>query len=81
MMEMPNAAVDKIEIRRVLFKYPRPSKEETIPQESCPYCGCVTPREFKIYKHPKDGDCVGIYTCDNCGKRWVKDHKTHAEVW
>lgn len=78
---MPEAAIDNAEIRRILSKYLPQRRAEQDPQESCPYCGCVTPRAFKIYRHPKDLDCIGIYTCDHCGKRWVKEGKVHAEVW
>lgn len=79
--QMPEADIDTAEIRRVLSKYFPQWRVDQILQETCPYCGCMTPREFKVYKHPKDGDCVGIYTCDHCGKRWVKGGKVHAEVW
>ena len=76
---MPQADTD--EVRRVLSKYFPKGRTDQILQESCPYCGCTISREFKIYKHPKDGDCIGIHTCDHCGKRWVKGGKVHAEVW
>ena len=79
--QMPQADIDNAEIRRILSKYFPQWRVDQILQETCPYCSCVTPRAFKVYKHPKDGDCVGIYTCDRCGKRWVKDGKVHAEVW
>ena len=77
--QMPQA--DTAEIRRVVSKYFPQWRVEQILQESCPYCGCVTPKSFKIYRHPKDLDCIGIYTCDNCGKRWVKEGKAQVEVW
>lgn len=47
----------------------------------CPYCGNKTPSSFKIYQHPKDKDCVGIYGCSSCGKKFVRQSEIHAEVW
>lgn len=79
---MPEAKVDNAEIRRLLYKYfPKEQVDRNEAESVCPYCGHGTPGAFKIYQHPKDKDCVGIYTCDSCRKRFVKQTPVHAEVW
>lgn len=76
--QMPQADTD--EIRRVLSKYFPQWRVNQILEDTCPYCGSGSPKKFKIYKHPKDGDCIGIYTC-TCGKQYVKSGHISAEVW
>lgn len=79
---MPKAEVDNAEIRRILLKhFPKEQVAHNEAESRCPYCGHGTPGSFKIYQHPKDKDCVGVYTCGSCRKKFVKKSPVHAEVW